>query len=210
MIIYRATSPSGKSYIGQTTRSLNQRKQSHIADMKRKGKCEAFHSALRRYGVEEFQWEVLACACCQSVLNVLEEAYVALYETVSPRGYNLHEGGTGGGKRSVLTRQRHSIAALRRTQTEEGRENLRLMTERATNYWRGRKQSPEQIAKRAQKNSIRFRGEGNPMFGRKKSAASIAKFSAKMKGRKQSLEHVAKRAASNKRRAAAKKGLLFL
>lgn len=63
-IIYKATSKtSGKIYIGQTTTSLNNRISNHKhkalynIDLK-----NHFHNAIRKYGIDDFIWEVIDTA----------------------------------------------------------------------------------------------------------------------------------------------------
>ena len=61
-IIYRYISPSGKSYVGYTTRP-NHRKWQHkynALSMNIKGK---FYNAIRKYGWDSFKYEVFSQAC---------------------------------------------------------------------------------------------------------------------------------------------------
>jgi group I intron endonuclease len=58
-IIYKVTNlTNGKVYIGQTVRTLHQRKNSHIRDLK-KNMDIVFHHALRKYGIDNFNWEII-------------------------------------------------------------------------------------------------------------------------------------------------------
>ena len=51
MIIYKITNIiNGKSYIGQTAYSLNERWLSHLSDMVKKKDNNYFHNAIRKYG----------------------------------------------------------------------------------------------------------------------------------------------------------------
>ena len=56
-IIYMATSPSGKSYIGQTTRSIDDRKIGHACDAETHD--YAFANAIKKYGIDNFEWKIL-------------------------------------------------------------------------------------------------------------------------------------------------------
>jgi group I intron endonuclease len=59
MVIYKATNKiNGKSYVGQTIRTLNERKQSHLNDSNNNSTCY-FHNAIRKYGKASFKWEIL-------------------------------------------------------------------------------------------------------------------------------------------------------
>lgn len=78
MIIYRATSPSGKQYIGKTIQSLNERKRNHYNEsfLKKssKGYNTKFHRAIRKYGLDSFKWEILhENIVCEIELSKLEE-----------------------------------------------------------------------------------------------------------------------------------------
>lgn len=100
MLVYLVTNKvNGKKYIGYTLNSLEERKKTHIY----KSRCKSnkhyhylFSNALRKYGEENFTWEVLCtCAskeeCCEK-----EIFYIKKYNTMSPNGYNLTQGGDGG------------------------------------------------------------------------------------------------------------------
>lgn len=56
-IIYKAISPSGKSYFGKTTKTLNRRIQHHHQSSKN----PKFHfsSAIKKYGLNNFSWNII-------------------------------------------------------------------------------------------------------------------------------------------------------
>ena len=95
MLIYKVTNQiNQKSYVGKTELSLSRRKSNHLSDAKRG--CEfAFHRALRKYGEENFVWEVIEKDIDKSLLDDKERHYIALYESFGPKGYNMSEGGEG-------------------------------------------------------------------------------------------------------------------
>jgi len=96
MLIYKVTNQiNHKSYIGKTELSFSRRKSNHLSDAKRG--CEfAFHRALRKYGEENFTWEIIEdCIEDKTLLDDKEKYYIALYETFGPKGYNMSEGGEG-------------------------------------------------------------------------------------------------------------------
>lgn len=89
-IIYKYTSPSGKSYIGQTvydrkTREKNSKGSGYIG-------CTAFYQAIQYYGFENFSYDILE-ECEDSLLDEKERYYISLYNTRTPNGYNIKEGG---------------------------------------------------------------------------------------------------------------------
>jgi group I intron endonuclease len=95
MIIYKVTSStSGKSYIGQTTKSLQERKQTHIKNIK-KGIKTHFYLAILKYGEDDFNWEILDTTTNKLQLNNLEVYYIKKYNSYGC-GYNMTLGGEGG------------------------------------------------------------------------------------------------------------------
>lgn len=95
MIIYKATNKeNGKAYIGQTITPLEKRKRDHCsAALRGKNGCRAFASALRKYGLKAFAWEVIDAADTIEDLNILEELWIEAENTLAPSGYNLRTGG---------------------------------------------------------------------------------------------------------------------
>ena len=86
---------NGKSYIGQTVRSLNLRINSHISEAMTNHDNMYFHRALKKYGPKNFTWEILHKCNTIEELNKYEADYIGLYNTFND-GYNLTYGGHGG------------------------------------------------------------------------------------------------------------------
>ena len=91
-IIYKATSPSGKCYIGQTTQSIVARIRQHYADTK---SGTAFANALCKYGWR-IEWEVLSWHRTQAALDAAEVRAIAKHRAAGIILYNIKEGGRGG------------------------------------------------------------------------------------------------------------------
>lgn len=88
MLIYKATFPNGKSYIGRTTRSLNKRKQYHKKDSKTKKRVIC--NAIRKYGWENVLWEILEDNITDfEYLKERETFNILKYDTYIPNGYNM-------------------------------------------------------------------------------------------------------------------------
>ena len=88
-VIYVVTCDvSGKKYIGQTIQGLDRRRLQHESAA-RQGGTSAFCNALRKYGFQNFRWEVLEEVDAEG-LNDREIALIQHYSTICPNGYNLH------------------------------------------------------------------------------------------------------------------------
>lgn len=88
--IYKITNKiNGKVYIGQSI-DIDTRWRQHINAKDN----FAIHRAIQKYGPENFNFEVLL-ECPAEMLNVWERDMIALYDCISPKGYNLTEGGEG-------------------------------------------------------------------------------------------------------------------
>lgn len=94
MIIYKATNLiNDKIYIGLTTKSLEHRVSVHKKDSKRINTY--FYQAIRKYGFENFKWEVVDTATTMEELEEKERHYIKLYGSFDNKevGYNTQSGG---------------------------------------------------------------------------------------------------------------------
>lgn len=92
MIIYKATNKiNGKCYIGQTKHSLEERKRVHLTKANQGIKTH-FYQAIRKYGADNFEWEILCVTNSKSRLNELETYYITYYDSIK-HGYNMVDGG---------------------------------------------------------------------------------------------------------------------
>lgn len=92
-IVYKATSPSGKVYIGITISTLKERIRTHLRGVKKDSKIP-FHQAIRKYKLENMTWEIIDRANTWDELCKLEKKYIKLFNSYS-NGYNLTLGGEG-------------------------------------------------------------------------------------------------------------------
>lgn len=133
-IVYKATNKTNnKAYVGYTTRTLDERKAQHISDMKREDRSKAFHNALRKYGVDAFEWEVLLeDATLDDEIRLIAEHKT--HKNVG--GYNVTLGGEGiiGFHHSKESRQKMSDARKGVAKTEEHKEKLRKPKRNTDNY----------------------------------------------------------------------------
>jgi len=86
--IYRFISPSGKSYIGQTTRNPTERYKDHF---KASTNCKLLKRAIDKYG-EDMQFEIIE-EVSNEILDEREIFWIGELNTLAPHGYNC----TGGG-----------------------------------------------------------------------------------------------------------------
>lgn len=89
--IYKYTSPSGKSYIGQTSRSLKERSGKEGTNYVN---CPIFFQAIQKYGFEKFQAEILEEVSLEEI-DSREQWHISYYDTLQPNGYNIQSGGKG-------------------------------------------------------------------------------------------------------------------
>lgn len=87
-VIYQLTSPSGKSYIGQT-KNLSTRLKQHQTSPE----CRLFHYAIKKYGWNSMVLTILKENLSLDEANYWEEYYINTYNTLTPNGYNLIPGG---------------------------------------------------------------------------------------------------------------------
>lgn len=95
MLVYQATSPSGKVYVGITTSTLSNRKKSHKSKAFSGTSRSVFHAAILKYGFDSFIWEVIDTAVSIQELKQKEINWIEQHNCVAPNGYNLSLGGEG-------------------------------------------------------------------------------------------------------------------
>lgn len=92
---------SNKIYVGLTTSNLEKRKKEHIYSSfneKSENYKSHFHSAIRKYGIENFEWKIVVSLESESLedLNIslreLEKFYIKKFNSFE-NGYNLTPGG---------------------------------------------------------------------------------------------------------------------
>lgn len=105
--IYKCTNTiNGKIYIGYTKKSLQKRIIEHRCSAKN-GSDYFLHKAIRKYGEENFLWEVILESKDQEfILNQMESHFIEKYNCFceSGYGYNMTHGGQGG-----MSGKQHSI-----------------------------------------------------------------------------------------------------
>ena len=104
-IIYMLTCRTTElSYIGQTITTLKKRIAHHLAAKER----FRLQNALHKYGIDDFDVEILHDNIPFKDLNALERYCIWIYNTVSPNGYNLD----GGGKNRIVSDETRAKLAI--------------------------------------------------------------------------------------------------
>lgn len=88
MIVYKITNLiNGKIYVGQTTRTIEERLREHKRSDFPIGK------AIRKYGIENFKIDILSTCTSLDELNETEIFWISKLDCLTPNGYNRTEGG---------------------------------------------------------------------------------------------------------------------
>jgi hypothetical protein len=124
-LIYKHTSPSGKSYIGYTYKTIEERWKIHLNDSKRG--LRKFHKAILKYPNEN-QW--LHKVLINNILTLqeakkLEIEMIAKYDTYH-NGYNMTPGGDGSGHISEKTKQKMSEIHKGKIPWNKGKKGLQM------------------------------------------------------------------------------------
>lgn len=89
MIIYSfKNKTNGKIYVGRTSTSFKQRTQEHL-----RRSTTYFGKALKKYGIDNFDYQIIDTADTQEELNEKEIYWISKLNSLIPNGYNLCKGG---------------------------------------------------------------------------------------------------------------------
>ena len=106
MLIYKITNDvNSKLYIGQTTKTLQERIASHQNSFV-SGVDTHLYRAMRKYGWDKFHFHIIDYATTQAELDKLEAFYIAKYDTVR-NGYNMALGGKINVMYSPVVKEKH-------------------------------------------------------------------------------------------------------
>jgi len=201
--VYMATNiVNGKRYVGKTIFSLEHRRSMHKNSAEKRSKC-AFHCALKKYGIENFEWRIIVETDDDEELREFEIESIAFLHTKVPNGYNMTDGGDGtsGHKMTEETKCKISRKAkgrlvskeVRRKMSEAQRgkvvseETKQRMSEAAkaavtpeirairSRTHKGKFVSAETRKKLSESNKGKQAGEQNPFYRKSHSPESIEK-----------------------------------
>jgi len=176
MIIYKATNKiNGKIYIGKTSRPLDKRVYDHCY----RGSGTPIQKAIKKYGIQAFEWSIIDTAICKEILNEKEEYWISYLNSKAPNGYNLTDGGDGqskGFRHSEESKKKISEAGKGHTVTKEAREKL-------SNFLTGKKLAEETCKKISIANKGKLKGKPKSEDHKRKLSASLKGRVSPMKGR---------------------------
>jgi len=148
---------NGKQYIGKS-KNLEKRMWDNHRD------CLIVERAIKKYGDAIIRYVVEYCEPKKDILSYWEKYYIKEWDTKEPNGYNLTDGGDGGGTNpSEESRRRASESRMGNKNPNYGVEKTDDIKKRIGDSQRGEK-------------SIHYKqyGKENPMFGIKhKNSTSI-------------------------------------
>ena len=196
MEIYKITDlTTGKIYVGQTTRTAEERFAEHQKADSLLGR------AIRAHGVENFKLEVLEKCETIEQLNERERYWIAFFDCIAPKGLNLASGGNNGWEFAEKVKLQISNAMTGRKQTDEHRANSSkaqqkrwedpLEHEKASGAQRKRYENPAEHAKTSA--AIKTSRQENPISksSRKQQAESLKIFYA---NNPEAIEHLSEMA----------------
>jgi group I intron endonuclease len=192
-IIYKATSPSGKVYIGQTVKTLSRRKGNHKDQSLKSYHSYHFANAIRKYGIDNFVWEQVDTADSKEELNQKEKYWIAYYNSTNPTfGYNSQNGGSNGTPSNETRKKMSEVQKGRKATAQSRRKNSEAKI--GNKNWLGKHHTLETKEKIRQANIGKHHSEE---VRQKISESNLGKISA-MRGKFHTLEAKQKISEANK------------
>lgn len=98
---------NSKIYVGQSVNPI-QRFYNHIHDSRANS---LIYNAIKKYGKENFSFEIILCCFDIETIDKLEQTYISLYNSNNRNfGYNIESGGSLTKNKTIETRQKISAA----------------------------------------------------------------------------------------------------
>lgn len=165
--VYKHTAPCGKTYIGITSKPVNERWMNGRGYIRN----NHFWNAIKKYGWENITHEVLETGLSRKEASDAERRYISLFDSSNPLcGYNLTDGGEAGAHHTEESRRKLSESKKGKRYnigvpfTEERKRHLRenhADARGANNPNFGKKWTQEQLAVRQAHRVYKTGGE-NP------------------------------------------------
>ncbi len=190
-IVYIArNSITKEEYVGRTNKLLTggskSRSYYHTYGSKSNKDNTKFHNAIRKYGPENFKWDILKTCQSWEEAGIMETFMIMVHHTHwTEGGYNLTWGNDGGSgcKASAETRKRMSEAHKGKhsgPKSEEHKQKLRLLAQNRTEEHKQKLRLAAQNRTEEHKQKLRdnhhdVKGKNNPMYGRKHTEETLMK-----------------------------------
>lgn len=162
---------NGKKYIGKSI-NLKKRILDHINSLRRsKDDCTYLQNAWNKYGEENFSICIIETS--EENIEELEIFYIKEYNSKSPFGYNLTNGGDGTSGYTWSDEKRKAISGegnpfYGRNHTEETKKKMSNFQSGDKNHNLGRKFS-EETKRKMKENHVDYSGKNHPQWGKPKS-----------------------------------------
>jgi len=161
---------TGKAYVGQTKQTSEQRWREHVKNAGKEGRgCRAISAAIRKYGADAFNHEVLDVVLTQAGADIAEAAWIKQRRTLTPGGYNLDSGRYHGEGRSF-----HHSEETKRLMSEKAKAREARMTPEERSSRVCGKYTPEERSEIARKRWESFTPGRRVEIGRKVGASLSA------------------------------------
>lgn len=124
-IVYKFTSPSGRSYIGITSKGIEHRLNKHLIDAKLNSYNSVFHKAIKKYGIDAFTLDIIVENVPHYFISAFEKYWINYYDTYN-NGYNSTLGGEGmaGFYPSKETREKQAAAKRGKKLAQETKDKM--------------------------------------------------------------------------------------
>lgn len=129
MIVYKITNRiNGMSYVGKTIFDLAHRRSRHINNALNNRDNIYFHNAIKKYGADNFDWDVVDECGDIDELNRLEIYYIGFFDSFN-NGYNMTKGGDGSVGYELTESHKQKISEAckgikRKPFSEKGKQNM--------------------------------------------------------------------------------------
>lgn len=135
--IYCITSPSGKSYVGLTRGTAENRFKQHARNAKQ-GIKNPLYNSFRKYGKDDMHLQVLNYADDWSELCTLENVAIIMLGTKAPKGMNSTFGGEGVQGYSPTPEVRRKLSVVSRKAAEDP-DYIKLHSDLGKDRWKDAK-----------------------------------------------------------------------
>lgn len=137
MLVYCITNKqNGKKYVGLTNQGLDIRFKQHIKESLKESSNKTLHRAIRKYGADSFNVDILEKCSTKEILYEREKYWISFFDTLK-NGYNSTAGGEGSLGRVISeeTREKIKQSQLKRFANLKEREKTSKATKAGMKNW---------------------------------------------------------------------------